>query len=72
MEAAANNPADGGAAAGMGMGMGFGMANAMMGQMGQMGSATASAGRTTSCARNRKLFCSREWPADQDHLISIP
>ena len=37
MEAAANNPADGGASAGMGMGMGFGMANAMMGQMGQMG-----------------------------------
>jgi membrane protease subunit (stomatin/prohibitin family) len=37
MEAAANNPAGGGAAAGMGMGMGFGMANAMMGQMGQMG-----------------------------------
>ena len=37
MEAAANNPAGGGAAAGMGMGMGFGMANAMMGQMGQPG-----------------------------------
>jgi len=35
MEAAANNPAGGGAAAGMGMGMGFGMANSMMGQMGQ-------------------------------------
>jgi membrane protease subunit (stomatin/prohibitin family) len=35
MEAAANNPAGGGAAAGMGMGMGFGMANAMMGQMNQ-------------------------------------
>ena len=35
MEAAANNPAGGGAAAGMGMGMGFGMANSMMGLMGQ-------------------------------------
>lgn len=39
MEAAANNPAGGGAAAGMGMGMGFGMANTMMGQMGQMAQA---------------------------------
>ncbi len=37
MEAAAKNPSGGGAATGMGMGMGFGMANAMMGQMGQMG-----------------------------------
>jgi membrane protease subunit (stomatin/prohibitin family) len=37
MEAAANNPAGGGAAAGMGMGMGFGMANQMMGAMNQGG-----------------------------------
>jgi len=37
MEAAAKNPSGGGASTGMGMGMGFGMANAMMGQMGQIG-----------------------------------
>jgi membrane protease subunit (stomatin/prohibitin family) len=35
MEAAANNPADGGASAGMGMGMGFGMANMMMNNLNQ-------------------------------------
>src|SRR5512133_1919532 len=44
MEAAANNPAGGGAAAGMGMGMGFGMANAMMGQMGQPAASGQQAG----------------------------
>jgi membrane protease subunit (stomatin/prohibitin family) len=35
MEAAANNPADGGASAGMGMGMGFGMANMMLNNLNQ-------------------------------------
>jgi membrane protease subunit (stomatin/prohibitin family) len=35
MEAAANNPADGGASAGVGMGMGFGMANMMMNNLNQ-------------------------------------
>jgi membrane protease subunit (stomatin/prohibitin family) len=35
MEAAANNPSDGGASAGMGMGMGFGMANMMMNSFNQ-------------------------------------
>lgn len=35
MEAAANNPSDGGASAGMGMGMGFGMANMMMNNFNQ-------------------------------------
>jgi membrane protease subunit (stomatin/prohibitin family) len=35
MEAAANNPGDGGASAGMGMGMGFGMANMIMNSMNQ-------------------------------------
>jgi membrane protease subunit (stomatin/prohibitin family) len=46
MEAAANNPAGGGAAAGMGMGMGFGMANNMMGQMGQANQQQAQKSQT--------------------------
>ena len=64
MEAAAKNPAGGGAAAGMGMGMGFGMANAMMGQMGSMAPGQPQQQGVMPSAENKRKPPRGEWPTD--------